>query len=327
MFVFGREGEHPHDYPAVFDEWLAGLTMSRAVARNLMHDHRVTRERAGFFDRFITRPCSCETFQRALLKYKERQVQHLSPPDFAVDTLNHGNVLSGTSDGAHVISKDLELANVLDLSLLTEPYAWAQKHIKAFEGYRDVSPDRLETWLDSKLRSAPPRRFIEDVFAMLTAYTAHKKPHHPTWVTTWDAFAPYVAQPPERWPQAVGVERPVGHWLIVLRYRVRDVGSLARPTQLDAGWYAYHFPSPPQAQASVGGHPVDLAHPGGAPLLPEFIHEQAAYTIEQWDAAGQHVGKIGHSRSWGVAQARRHHHRRLVAAYGVNVANWMPTAI
>jgi hypothetical protein len=334
MPVFGRNSATPHDYESVLDEWLlTGVSLTRAMARNLMHDHRVTDERAKWFDGFVARPCSTAGLERALKQYQKKQVVEVTPPDFAVDTINGLNVLSGRSDGTHVINRDLQLATVLDLNLLTVPYEWARTQNKwdAFDNYDDAKPERFKEWLKSKLERVPPRPFIAAVLDMLSEYQQVEKPHHPTWATTWDAFAPYIKHPPERWPQVVGVDRPEGHWQIVLRYRVREAGSLARPTQLDAGWYAYHFPSPPQADVSVGGHPVDLVDPGASPLLPEFIHEQVPHRIEHWDAAREDgdpaIGQIAAAGSWTVADTRQRHLRRLVAAYGPGVMTWMPSSI
>jgi hypothetical protein len=75
---------------------------------------------------------------------------------------------------------------------------------------------------------------------------------------------------------------------------------------------------------ALGGHPMDLAPGGEGPLLPEFIHEQVEHTIAQWDAAGGRCEKTTRATAVDIAGARRQHHERLVATYGVAVTQWMP---
>jgi hypothetical protein len=171
-------------------------------------------------------------------------------------------------------------------------------------------------------------RFVECV---LRAMNEHRieHPFQPTWATAWSAFLPHEMAGPDRWAQALGlckVDYP--RWFVLLRYRVREAGTLVRPTQLDAGWGVYHFPSPPQARLETGGKCMDLNIAGaGNPLLPEFIHKQIEHTMEHWLGTGQRIGRTTRPINGNLAALRRAHYSKLCATYGPGVSAWMPECI
>lgn len=113
-------------------------------------------------------------------------------------------------------------------------------------------------------------------------------------------------------------------WVMPLRYKVREAGTIARPTQLDADWYAYHFPSPPQTPLAMGGHPMDLGSPKAAQLLPEYIHKQIGHKIDHWIDSGKKIGKTTQAVTANLADMRRAHHELLVSRHGPDVLGWMP---
>jgi hypothetical protein len=158
---------------------------------------------------------------------------------------------------------------------------------------------------------------------------AETRPFQPSWVTTWEDLAPFLDQSPEIWCEGLGVpKQEPSRWLMVLRYTVGEAGTLVRPTFLDAGWAAFHFPSPPQAVLITGGHPMDLRPIDSASpaerLSREFIHSEIQHRIEHWIDAGRRVMRTSRPTSVSLLDRRRHHHGRLVDTYGGVVGEWMP---
>jgi len=156
-------------------------------------------------------------------------------------------------------------------------------------------------------------------------------PFQPTWATSWYRFQREVlaaAHPADRWAERLGVRiSDCPQWLIVLRYAVRDAGTVARPTQLDGGFYGYHFPPPPASALVVGGHPMDLAVPSTTGvLIPEFLHKQIDHTADQWDAGGSLLGKIPGPTSEDIATQRTTPHELPGKTYP-GVVSWMPSCI
>ena len=80
---------------------------------------------------------------------------------------------------------------------------------------------------------------------------------------------------PEYWSRLLGVDhnRFSEQWIAVLVYPDDKAHTYARPTQLDAGSYPRHFPTP--KDHSNGGHPMPLSTPTPPKeLLSELIHTQ-----------------------------------------------------
>jgi len=125
-----------------------------------------------------------------------------------------------------------------------------------------------------------------------------------------------------------GVATPPPRWLILLRYTVAEAGTLARPTILDADWYAYHFPSPPQTSLAVGGHPMDLrVTPRATHLLPEYIHKKIPHKLEHWTDLGGKIARTNSPDSTGLVDQRMAHFELLVNTYGQDVLKWMNSPI
>src|SRR6185369_4434410 len=98
--------------------------------------------------------------------------------------------------------------------------------------------------------------------------------------STWSGLKPQVKDGPNRWCQMLGVHKSTVTWVILLTYTIAEAGTIARPTQLDGGWYGFHFPSPYLAPVTRGGHPMDLRiNPRAQYLLPEFVHRQITHTF------------------------------------------------
>lgn len=258
----------------------------------------------------------------------------LSNPDPAGDP-------SIPDDSPPLLHKEQKLVRILDLNNLRYPYRWLldtshrkpewEDSFRAYYGIpRDLTEDEVEEqlwidrWLNQMLAPGDAGRresFVAAVLELLNSIQRGKA-FQPTWATIWQAFDPQARTPdgdpnPDRWVQMMGVgKNPPGHWYIALTYTVAEAGTLARPTQLDGGWYEYHFPSPKEAPREFGGQAMDLQLPPvAATLLPEYIHKQIEHPFKHWDDAGR---MIGHTSAWrrpALIDLRRAHQQKLASAY------------
>jgi hypothetical protein len=332
--VFGRSTKNKHPYDAALRGLLRSSTSGdRAMSVNLMCDHRVSRARETAFDRFGKRPRTIRELNRALVEYFERKVRVRTLPDFVYESLNGNNIVVGTSTGRHLVHKDVPLGRVIDINGLAVVFRWARSAGKG--AFRDFPWSRDDTeiskWIDRQLRGAGPSRveqFVVKVMDALNEYACIAA-FQPTWATTWAALEPHVPVGPDRWISVLGVYKPAyPRWLLLLKYRVREAGTLVRPTQLDAGWASYHFPSPPRALLPVGGHPMDLRlTPPAGSVLPEFIHKQTRHSVTHWIDAGRNIGQTSSACGKKLTSERIAHHGLLTAVYGPTVVTWMPTCV
>lgn len=339
--VFGRSTLNPHPYDYGLDLLMPKSSGDRAMAINIRCDHRVSVERERQFDAFISSPCDDLVLQRAIIEYHNRRVRERKRPDYVYDSLNGLNILNGRSHGRPQIKSSLELVRALDLNGLRYLFSWAQtfgnkKHLgrwgKTFDSFpRNPADDSaVLAFLDSQMRSSSVEKFLKVVLDLLNvSLLAEKRPFQPTWATTWKQFGRYVKEGPERWAELLGVNKPYPCWLVLLKYTVREAGTVARPTQLDGGWYMFHFPSPPSLPVSRGGHPMDLRTvplPGG--LLPEYIHKQIPHSLSHWKSVGPlNYGRINVPFSSSLREQRINHHYLLIKRYGGSVVSWMNSPI
>jgi hypothetical protein len=116
-----------------------------------------------------------------------------------------------------------------------------------------------------------------------------------------------------------------GHWYIALTYTVAEAGTIARPTQLDGGWYEYHFPSPKEAPLEFGGHLMDLRLPPVAiALLPEYIHKQIEHPSKHWHDTGRLLGQTSASHGSALFEMRRAHQKLLASTYATDAYTGCP---
>lgn len=357
--VFGRNNK-PHPYDKAIAEWLAIPTLGYcAMARNLMHDHRVSEAREKVFDEFAAtmarrrgssafagNPPTREELEKAIVDYFEEKVRNRHLPHYVYGAINSNNLIVGngsvSSQGrqsSYPPNRDVKLVRVLDLTGLGSVFQWAKRKNtwrKLLARFPNCPPSRIKphdeaitSWLDEKLERGSERQiegFIASVLKILNEYRQDQA-FQPTWATTWSAFEPNAEQGPDRWLQVLGMAKHSPRWVMLLRYKVREAGTIARPTQLDAGWYAYHYPSPPQAPLAIGGHPMDLGSRRAGQLLPEYIHKQIGHKIDHWFDSGRKIGKTTQPVTANLVDLRRAHHELLVSKYGANVLVWMPDPI
>ena len=312
---------------------------TRAMARNLLCEHRLSAERLAAFSASAGELTALDRVQLALEEYQAVDVR----PSIGVGLLpayarpeNENNSVE-LPPGAHI-------GTVLDLTRLGRVYAEAKAtfRLPEFQAYAVTDPrdysqvnDFLGTRLNDSVLKEP---FLKALFRACTRYRNRIEERvHPTWVAEWKSLEPFLdPNKPERWLRAVGVPRDCPVWLAVLRYPVEDSKReirLFRPTQLDAGWYAHHFPSPPQAVLSSGGHTMFLRefdHGGKEEinrLVSEFLHAQVDFTIGDWHRGGSLVAFTHQSVTGVLEEQRKAHWLLLQASYGaVGVRGWMPEA-
>jgi hypothetical protein len=240
---------------------------SRALARNLLGEHRVSAERFAAFSAFAGNLTEFASLQQAIEEYQGNEVRPLVKwrvaPAYARQE-NENNKVELLAR-AHV-------ATVLNLTRLGRVYAEANATFKMpeFHTYAVTNPRdavQVNDFLSARLTDpGQQERFLKAVLWARRRYRKELEARvHPTWVAEWTSLRPFLdPDRPERWLQAVGVPCDYPAWLAVFRYpvgRSRRRIDLFRPTQLDAGWYAHHFPSPPQAAKELGGHTMYLWQP------------------------------------------------------------------
>ncbi len=330
--VFGRNHSDPHSYADVLAEWTRSENPGeRAVAWNLICDHRVSREREQLLDAFIKPPITPISLQNAINDYFHREIRSSSPPGFLDSTINGHNILGHQSRIPRKYRKDL--ARVIDLSGMGTVYRWGRENgVKEFRDFpTNASDEQVVAWVDQQLSSrthnsqAAVRRFVAALIVALNGQR-QEDPFHPVWVTTWEAFRNVAKHTqPNRCLEALGLHRDsFPRWMIILRYKLSPDQSLVWPTQLDVGWGFVHFPSPPQAMPDCGGHPMDLRRsPRPKTLRPELIHEQIDHDLSHWDRSRNFCKRTTGPTSTDLDSLRRLHYQLLVRKYGEAVRNWM----
>ncbi len=280
------------------------LLPERAMARNLLVEHRVSQ---GRFDSFASRitvptpdPLTLRHIQDALFSHQNDVRVTLASKLHPAYELPHNN-------GNRIANKPgLELCTVIDLTAFAPVFVEAGKALglKQFRNFDTTASGDEEGWqqVNSLLSDGLSDPAVRDEFmsAVLTAISWYRQnvetKIRPTWAAEWTSIQPYLNPAnPGRWLQSVGVPKERSIWLALVRYTLAPNVKLYRPTQLDAGWYAHHFPSPPQSAPEKGGFTMDLRD--GEPettedLVTEYIHRQIDFTLDHWKASGSLVGFV-----------------------------------
>lgn len=325
--VFGRPGAG-HPYDPLLDQWLAsGDEERRAMGSNLAVDQRVSPEREARFDALQGEPRDPDALWTAVIKHHHDWIQQRHEPLFLAPDNFHNVVTALHGERPSSIPLDTKLARIIDLTGLCWVFKWAREAgLDAFERFpRGPTDASCNRWLEDTRKSQGSRSLVQDALEAMDRY-GRTRPYQPTWATAWDLLERYRDAGATRLCQLMGLDKDAGHWVAVLVYTAREAGTVLRPTQLDAGQYDCHFPSPPGAPLSAGGHPMDLAADPAVPLLPEYIHRQIPHKIEHFDAGGGILGKLGeNTRAANVIEgARQVHLDKLIALYGPAVARWLP---
>lgn len=332
--VFGREQDLSHPYQEALQQWqsLRRSLALRAMARNVRHDHRVSPEREADFQAFASKLGTDLDLHNAIVQYHKERIRFRPDPEFLNRTINESNLIILPNDVFP--SEDTELVRVLDLSGLNRVFAWAKKKERWKPKFVELENPNNDTivynWLKKNLPEQvkeQARNFIGFILEVLND-SQIDQPFQPVWATTWKAFTPYKDCDPQRWVQLLGVRKEQPSCLVLLKYTVKEAGTLVRPTQLEAGWYECHFPSPPTARLEIGGHPMDLQLPPKIhhtqpaktqTPLPEYLHKQIKHPP-------QHLldwGFVEFPKRQNLRLQRIAHHQKLVKHYGDEVHSWM----
>lgn len=316
-------------------EQLDRAMLDRAMRRNLLCEHRISPDRLRAFEnengagplsdiRLVE--AALENYQKTQVRPRKGEIPAYARPD------NVSNLVS--------LHRGNSLGTVLDLTRLGPVYAEAYKKFKIprFEKFEVTDPrdflqvnQFLSDRLGDSVSAAEREQFLESVFEAMALYRRRtEKQIHPTWAANWDSLKPFLEpRNPTRWLQSVGVPKDRKEtWLAVVKYRPkggrRGVG-IYRPTQYDAGWYAHHFPSPPQAFG--GGHTMFLCQQDEEDdysLVTEYIHPQIDFKIDHWRAGGRLTGLVRGPVGGDLDFQRNRHWQLLQSVYGEGVKTWMP---
>ena len=329
--------------PPAYDPAIADLLRSsiadpgdQAVACNLRHDHRISPAREAEVENYKSRGVAPHPRTGAALKglindYFEQRIRFSFRPDYIVPEWNANNFVPvATAANPAGLNGSRTLVRVLDLSRLRPVYKWAyEQALPEFLDFGSPASDRaLGDWLKRRLASGG-RAFVPALLEAMD-HRRHDYPYEPAWVAWWQEFKPFLNRPAERWLQLLGLENrhsnELPHWLVLLKYRLRDIRTLVRPTQLDGGWYRFHFPSPVASPLQDDprlrrGHPMDLAAPPPRrKLLSEFIHQQIRHT-DHWTG---HLKRTRADASGALQEQRHAQYRRLQNSYSeLRAGGWI----
>jgi hypothetical protein len=330
MKLFGRPASADLAQFAALATDLAihGKNNDHAAAVNFVHDGRVSEERAAHFLRWCRQTGNIADLALAAEEYLREQVRKFPVATFLHE--DNGINIIGTED--ECMADDEPLATVLDLTGLAEVLRKGRiaglAELQDLPAAASITDEQINGFYRDRLRHAASAMRHRTVDAILHAVYLSER--QPTWAAGWDRFMRRIDATPQSWLEAVGVPRATfPRWILVLRYTAGEAGTLVRPTQLEAGWSGYHFPSPATGPPDAGGHAMSLHARDGdlrLLLLPEYIHARVRFRVQHWIAAGEMcdvttraVGPDDH-----LAAYRAAHHEDLIEHYGREaLERWM----
>ena len=305
-----------------------GNDHDRAAAINFIHDRRVSETRAEHFGQWCRESGNAADLVLAAEEYLREQV-HKDPNATFLHGDNGDNIVEPVNES---IAFDEPLATVLDLTglagVLRAGRLAGLPDLQTLPAAASVTDEQINQFYEDRLRNPDPEVRDRTVDAILHAVYLSER--HPTWAARWDGFMDRIDASPESWLEAVGIPRATfPRWILALRYTADEAQQLVRPTQLEAGWFGYHFPSPPAGSADAGGHAMSFGERDGnlrLPILPEFVHARVWFRFRHWKAAGRMCGVT--RRVVGpvdrLAAYRADHYEDLVAEYGSEViSEWL----
>ena len=329
--IFFRKHPVGHVFDKAIQDWKSSADPKfGAMASNVTYDHRVSREREEELAKIAGSDPSGTELGNAFKKYFETKVRTRDLPHFVYEKLNEENILGLTPGGWKGPDRETLFVRVLDLSGLYHPMHWAKE--KQNPVFKDF-PDQMMQgpgWVDKQLTGVGKwankfEAFLHELLLVMEGY-GKEHPFQPTWVTTWATFKPLLGKGPNGWLEVLGVPKKEGRrWVVLLAYPASEARKFARPTQLDAGWFAQHFPSPTCAPAELGGHPMDLAADPATPIRPEYIHRSMAHTLPHWHLAERNFGPADGPARDDLKKQRQTHYGSLRVEYlPRKIAAWMP---
>lgn len=286
----------------------------RIVALNLLSETRSIRECEDEIERLlklIDEPEIVARLADALKQY--RALVRKSPDQTFLRGENLSNIaqLDPDEDLVHVWNPGAFLVNLDEDHPLFEPFG---------RGNRTGGGQRndIEEWLNGADRDRTRLRNLLD----LSNLCRPGKPGNPVWAARWEDAKSFIKlEDPNTWLDAVGLPpTPQPQHLVLLVYPARRAGTLCRPTQFEAGWFAFHFPSPPCAEVNDGGFTLlmDERSPSRR-LISEYIHAQI-----DWDESDVLAfGKTGQRAGANLQVLRANHFSRLQERFQTGLEGWM----
>ena len=311
------------------------------MARNLLSEHRLPAERFERFARDAGDLVSFPDIQKAIEDHYSTCVQPKFPEGLK-EEMRPVPAYRWPENQANAVNSPPELlGTVLDLtsSRLRLVYRTASSKFKSryFRGFADTMPTRVQIndFFQEHLADVAAREdFLDELFRIVARYRKEEQDRvFPTWAAEWTSLQPFLtSSDPSNWFRAVGVYKEEPVWVVVVCYRASERKvQLFRPTQLDAGWYVHHFPSPPQAELRKGGHTMYLGQHSGSVISPppvsEFVHEQVDFDVKDWIAGGRLAGFTREPVRGFLEQQRMDHLHFLQTIYGEGVSSWMPNCL
>jgi len=297
----------------------------RYVAENLRLDNRIGQTRKRFFDSWAGSPRTGRALRDALVDYQRQRVAGTREPDFLDPSLNGHNFAAGAGSVSAPLPAERQLCTVMSLNAKLRVLARARLTSGIFpdltpEIVSAPSDDALSKWVDRQIRYANSENRLDELIVLILGslnQNRKNRPHHPIWATSWSRMKPLLSLGPERWTEAVGVARATaGQYLMVLKYSVPEAGTLVRPTQLDAGYNAAHYPSPLVVPCSAGGLALDLCRQSVSSFAPEWIHQEIDWQLEHWTSAKRLLVKTERNVPADLPRTRPRHRRLLSTIYG-----------
>lgn len=166
----------------------------------------------------------------------------------------------------------------------------------------------------------------------------------PCWVAIKDEFLTLAdLGTPASWLEAVGLPSPGPlptdgrlreKVLVILSYSSSELRHLLRPSQIDAGWFAFHFPTPPSRPIDQGGLTMRAGALGPRSavaddsLVSEFVHRHAATYLATDLAIHPDTSAVANNRiavSWIASGWARHTPALDATAPGqdlLTIRNW-----
>lgn len=298
-WIFGRETQEPHAALGIAAAELsrAGNEPShRMLAWNLLHDDRVSEQRAAEFFRLTGFPSKPDQVIPALNKYSDH-LDAAAPEATYLAPSNANNIIPKSWRPKFALAHVLNLSKVL----------WSIPH---------QTPEGVAKTKDRLLSITDRKPVLEDLLHQAFELQCNR----PTWAADWSRLSKYsdfVA--PDHWNRAVGVWRFRESIQIVLRYEPSRVTQFVRPTQLDAGAYQFHFPSPAGRSPKRGGVAMllqDLETPPRRrlPLVPEYLHAPIRFSFDDWLKAEELLAAVDDGPSPETIAFRRRHWELLTEA-------------
>jgi hypothetical protein len=182
------------------------------------------------------------------------------------------------------------------------------------------SLEQIDVFLRGKLRdNGKKTQFVIQFLELLREFRQAVQ-WHPIWAASSREFQQAsIDNIAESWFETVGIpcNTDPPPWLLILQYPSELPLQIFRPTQLEAGAFAYHFPSPDCIPPDTGGlcmHLGDSVSQSGI-LVPEFIHNECDFKLDHWRDGGERLGRASATLSRSVMRFRARHHALLCEKY------------